>query len=479
MIPKPEYKRRRKALMGMMEKGDIVILPAAPVRVRNRDAEYRYRPDSDFYYLSGFPEPEAVLVLVPGRKHGEYILFCRERDPEMETWNGRRAGQEGACNSYGADDSFPIGDIDDILPGLLENTSRVFYTMGCNPEFDKRVIGWVNGLRGKARAGIHTPGEFVSLDHLLHEMRLIKSAAEIKVMRHAAQVSVAAHIRAMQSCQPGMMEYQVEAELSHEFMRRAGAAHAYTSIVGGGGNGCILHYVDNNDTLKDGDLLLIDAGCEVDCYASDITRTFPVNGRFSRAQKAIYDLVLAAQDAAIAQVRPGNHWNEPHEAAVETITRGLIDLGLLKGGVANLIRKQSYKKFYMHRTGHWLGMDVHDVGDYKLGDEWRVFEPGMVLTVEPGLYIPAASKGVAKKWWDIGVRIEDDVLVTRDGCELLTAGLPRSSEEIEATMAGAATAAPKKAAREKAAAKTSAPAGSKSKPRSAKKAARRRARAAA
>lgn len=431
-----EFARRRKQLIRMMGRGSVAIVPAAPVRGRNRDVEYPYRQDSDFHYLTGFPEPEAVAVLVPGRKAAEYVLFCRERDPVMETWNGRRAGQDGACEIYAADDSFPISDIDEILPGLLEGCERVFYTVGILPEFDQRVFGWVNQIRASARTGSRAPDEYVSLEHLMHDMRLFKSRAEIKTMRTAMQISVNAHRRAMQVCRPGMNEYQIEAEFLHEF-RSHGAEPAYPSIVGGGANACILHYTENNAELGDGDLLLIDAGAEYECYAADITRTFPVNGRFSPAQRAVYEVVLAAQQAAIEQVKPGNTWNDPHTAAVETLTAGMVELGLLKGKLRSLIKSEAYRRFYMHRTGHWLGMDVHDVGDYKVGGEWRVLEPGMVLTVEPGLYIPAGSKGVARKWWNIGVRIEDDVLVTADGCEVLTAAAPKRVDEIEALMARA------------------------------------------
>lgn len=430
-----EFAQRRKQLMQMMGKSAIAILPAAQVHLRNRDVEYAYRPDSDFYYLTGFPEPEAVAVLISGRRQGEYILFCRERDPLMETWNGRRAGQEGACTIYGADDAFPIDDIDDILPGLLENCERVFYNMGSQQAFDQRVMRYVNEIRGKSRTGSHAPREFVTLDHLLHEMRLFKSRSEIKAMRRAAEISAAAHRRAMQTCRPGLMEYQVEAELRYEFMRAGSIAPAYPPIVGGGANTCILHYTENNAVLNDGDLLLIDAGAEYAFYAGDITRTFPVNGRFSPAQQAVYKVVLEAQLAAIDKVRPGNHWNQPHEAAVRVLTQGLVELGLLKGTLPKLIKDQAYRRFYMHRTGHWLGMDVHDVGDYKLGEAWRELEPGMVLTVEPGLYIPSGSRGVAKKWWDIGVRIEDDVLVTPSGHEVLSKAVPKSMPEIEGLMA--------------------------------------------
>jgi len=434
MINCKEFSRRRRQLMRMMGRDSIAIIPAAPERLRNRDVEYPYRPDSDFYYLTGFGEPEAVAVLAPGRQHGEYLLFCRERDPKMETWTGRRAGTQGAIEAFGADDAFPISDIDDVLPGLLESRERVFCTMGAYQDFDKRVLEWVNRIRQGARTGSRTPDKFIALEHLLHDMRLYKSRSEIRVMRTAVGTACRAHRRAMQICKPGMHEFEIEAELLHEF-RRAGMVPAYPSIVGGGANGCVLHYTENSGRLGDGDLLLIDAGAEYDCYASDVTRTFPVNGRFSVPQKALYEVVLAAQAAAIRQVRAGNHWNAPHAAAVRALTRGLIGLGLLKGKPAGLIKQEAYRRFYMHRTGHWLGMDVHDVGDYKVGGEWRVLEPGMVLTVEPGLYIPAGSRGVARKWWGMGIRIEDDVLVTRNGPEVLSAAVPRTVADIEALMA--------------------------------------------
>ena len=431
---KQEFATRRKHLMEMMGENAVAILPAAPMRIRNRDVEHAYRPDSDFYYLSGFPEPEAVAVLIPGRDHGEYILFCRERDPKTETWTGRMAGQEGAVDRYGADDSFPIEDIDDILPGMLENKQRVYYTMGTHPDFDQRLIGWVNRLRKQSRAGIHTPGEFVSLDHLLHDMRLVKSSQEIKAMRTAAEISSAAHCEAMKFCKPGLFEYQVEGTILNSFAQQGTRESAYASIVGGGANGCVLHYTENSDKLKTNDLLLIDAGAEVDFYAADISRTFPVNGKFSKAQRALYEIVLDAQLAAIEKIKPGNHWNEPHEIAVEVITEGLLKLGLLSGSKEKAIEDEAYKKFYMHRTGHWLGMDVHDVGDYKIEDEWRVFEPGMTLTVEPGLYISDQHDDVDKKWHNIGIRIEDDVAVTNNGPDVLSKGLEKEPDEIERLM---------------------------------------------
>ncbi len=436
-IPKSEYARRRKTLMEQMVPNSIAILPAAPVHIRNRDVEHVYRQDSDFQYLTGFPEPEAVMVLIPGRAHGEYVLFCRERDPERELWDGLRAGQEGAVRDFDADDAFPIADIDDILPGLIEGRERVYYSIGTHVEFDRRLMEWVNTIRSKARQGAQPPSEFVALGHLLHDMRLYKSAAELKVMREAGDVSARAHVRAMQAARPGLYEYHLEAELEYEFRKGGAKMPAYGSIVAAGRNACILHYRENDAPLKDGDLVLIDAACELDCYASDITRTFPVSGRFTPEQKAIYELVLASQEAAFAVIAPGRHWNEAHEATVRVITAGLVELSLLQGDVDHLIASEAYKAFYMHRAGHWLGMDVHDVGDYKVGGEWRVLEPGMVMTVEPGIYIAPDNQDVAKKWRGIGVRIEDDVVVTREGCDILTGGVPKTVAGIEALMAAA------------------------------------------
>ena len=434
-MKRTEFERRRRQLMRMVGKGGIAILPAAPVRMRSRDVEYRYRQDSDFYYLTGFAEPESVAVLVPGRPQGEYLLFCRERHAEKELWDGRRAGQDGAVEEFGADDAFPVDDIDDILPGLIEGCDRVYYTMGMYSDFDSRIADWVNSLRTGASRGLHTPTEFVALDHLLHDMRLYKSRSEISAMRKSAKVAVEAHKRAMQITQPGLFEYEVEAEFRHEF-RRNSAWVSYSPIVGGGANACTLHYVENGDVLNDGDLLLIDAGCELDYYASDVTRTFPVNGRFTPEQRAVYEIVLEAQLAAIEKTVKGNHWNDPHDAAVRVITKGLKKLGLLDGTPAKLIKDGAYRQFYMHRTGHWLGMDVHDVGDYKVGDEWRVLEPGMVTTVEPGIYIPN-KRSIPKRFRNIGVRIEDDVTITSKGPDVLSKGLMKDPDEIEAWMARA------------------------------------------
>ncbi len=425
-----EFARRRRQLMRSMGEDAVAIIPAAVEHIRNRDVYHRYRQDSDFLYLTGFPEPQAVAVLIPGRAQGEAILFCREKDPEKETWDGLRAGQEGAVADYGFDDAFPITDIDDILPGLLENRERVFYTMGCNAEFDKHMMEWLNRVRAQVRMGIRAPSEFVDLDHQLHDYRLYKSRAEIAAMRKAAKVSARAHQRAMRACQAGMFEYQIEAELLYEF-NKAGMRTAYPSIVGGGKNACILHYIDNADRLVEGDLLLIDAGAEHQGYAADITRTFPVSGEFSPAQRELYELTLEAQLAAIDKTVAGNHWDDPHAAAVAVLTRGLKELGLLQGSLQRLIKDQAYRRFYMHRTGHWLGMDVHDVGDYKIDEQWRLLEPRMVATVEPGLYIGAAAD-IPARFHHIGIRIEDDVLITNDGFDVLSKDLPKDVASIEA-----------------------------------------------
>lgn len=429
------FERRRERLMQHMGTG-VAIIPTAPVRVRNRDVHYPYRPDSDFYYLTHFSEPEAVAVLIPGREQGQYILFCRERNPEKEIWDGKRAGLEGARDQYGADDAFPIDDIDEILPGLLENREKVFYNMGRFRDFDMRLMNWVNEVRDKSRNGVHAPGEFVDLNHILHEMRLYKGAEEARIMKRAAKISATAHHRAMRACKPGMREYELEAELLYEFKKGGSSFPAYPPIVGSGSNGCILHYIENSAELRDGDLVLIDAAAELDGYAADITRTFPVNGKFSGEQRALYDVVLTAQIAAIDKVKSGNHWNEPHEAAVRVLTQGLMDVGLLNGGnLDDHIENGDYKRFYMHRTGHWLGMDVHDVGDYKVDDVWRLLESGMALTVEPGLYVGQAAD-IDARWHNIGIRIEDDVLITRDSNEVLSRDAPKIADDIEALMRG-------------------------------------------
>jgi len=436
MIERKEFARRRQQLMRIIGDDAICIVPAAPERLRNNDSHYPYRQDSDFHYLTGFPEPDAVLALIPGRAHGETILFCRERDPEREAWDGPRAGPEGAVSEFGVDDAFPIGDIDDILPGMIEGRSRVYYHFGRDTEFDIKLMAWVNSVRAQVRRGAVAPHEFVALGHILHDLRLYKTRNELRLMRKAAKIAAGAHVRAMQLVRPGMNEHEIEAELLHEF-RRNGAVPSYEPIVGGGKNGCVLHYRANNSVLNDGDLLLIDAGAEYDCYASDITRTFPINGKFSPEQRALYDVVLKAQNASIKEVRAGKPFGAYHDAAVKAIVAGLIKLGLLKGSVEKNIREHTYRPFYMHKTGHWLGLDVHDVGDYRVDGEFRELEPGMVVTVEPGIYIAPDAKRVPAKWRGIGIRIEDDVVVTRDDPEVITAAVPRDADEIEALMAKA------------------------------------------
>lgn len=433
-IPAAEFARRRRQLMRMAGDDAILVLPAAPQRVRSHDTHYPYRQDSDFWYLGGFPEPESVLVLVPGRKHGEVLLFCRERDPEREAWDGPRFGQEGAVEAFGMDDAYPFEDMDEILPGLLEGRSRVYYHFGRDAEFDLKLIGWVNRVRAQVRHGAQPPHEFLELGHLLHEQRLFKSREELKLMQVAADISVRAQQAAMRAVRPGMHEYELQAELERVF-RAADACPAYASIVGAGANACVLHYVANNARVRDGDLVLVDAGAEYRGYAADITRTFPANGRFSKEQRALHDLVGQAQAAALACAQPGRAWMSLHEAAVETLTEGLLRLGLLKGTLDKNIAGERYKRFYPHKSGHWLGLDVHDVGDYRIDGESRLLEPGMVLTIEPGLYIGADDTSVPARWRGIGIRTEDDVVITGDGHRVLTDGLARSADEIEAFMA--------------------------------------------
>lgn len=429
-----EFEKRRKYLMAQIGNGNIGLIPSAFNQIRNGDVDYPFRQESDFYYLTGFNESDALAVFIPGREQGEYILFCREFDEKKKLWEGAHSGLEGATRHYGADDSFPIDDLNDILPGMLENKAKVFYPMGRDRELDHQLLEWISHLKGQTRKGVSAPGELISLEAVLHEMRLFKSAAELKLMRHAAHISAKAHIRAMKHCKAGMYEYQVEADIVHELMSQGLRAVAYPSIVASGKNACTLHYINNDAKLGKNDLLLIDAGGECDHYAADITRTFPVSGIFSPTQKQLYQLVLDVQLAAIASIKPGIPWNYVHEKSVKMMTLGLIKLGLLKGNIDSLIEDKKYKEFYMHRIGHWLGMDVHDVGDYKIDDEWRVLEPGMVLTIEPGLYIQPDCKTVAAKWRGIGIRIEDDILVTQQGYDVLSAGAPKTIEAIENLM---------------------------------------------
>ncbi|MGV8942010.1 MAG: aminopeptidase P N-terminal domain-containing protein [Lysobacter sp.] len=435
-MPGKAHMRRRKQLMQAAGEDTILILPAALQRIRNRDTHYPYRQDSDLLYLTGFPEPEAVLVLVPGRAHGETLLFCRERDPDREAWDGPRFGPEGAVEAYGLDDAYPITDLDDILPGLLEGRSRVYYHFGRDAEFDLKLIGWVNRVRAMMKMGSKPPHEFLELGHLLDELRLFKDRDEVRMMQRAADISVAAHQAGMRAVRPGMHEYELQAEIERVFRARD-SVPSYGSIVGAGANGCVLHYVANNAQISEGDLVLLDAGAEYRGYAADITRTYPANGRFNKEQRLLHDLVGAAHAAALAQARPGTPYEAGHQAAVHTLTEGLLSLGLLKGQLQKNITDGSYRRFYPHKTGHWLGLDVHDVGDYRIEGESRLLEPGMVFTIEPGLYVRPDDTSVAAKWRGIGIRTEDDVLVTRDGHKVLTDKLARSADEIEAFMAQA------------------------------------------
>lgn len=433
-----EYRRRRRQLMELAAEGAIVIVPSAPERIRNNDAHYPYRQDSDLVYLTGFDEPESVLVLVPGREAAETILFCRERDRAREQWDGPRLGPEQAPERLLVDDAFPIADIDDILPGLIEGRERVYYHFGRDSEFDLKVLAWINRVRAEVRRGARAPHEIIALGFLLHELRLFKSRGEVQLMRRSARIAAEAHTRVLNMCRPGLSEFEIEAEILHTF-RRHQAVSAYEPIVAAGANACVLHYRANQSELKDGDLLLVDAGAEYAFYASDITRTIPINGRFSPEQKAIYQLVLDAQLAAIDQARPGNHWNDVHDTAVRVIVAGLIKLGLLKGSLARNLKDERYKDFYMHKTGHWIGLDVHDVGDYRIDGEPRLLEAGMVMTVEPGIYISPDLVDVPARWRGIGVRIEDDVLVTRKDPDVLTSDVVKDIESIEAAMAAAAS----------------------------------------
>jgi len=431
MIDPTLYAGRRSRLAARMGSG-IAVLRTAPERARNRDSGYPYRFDSYFHYLTGFPEPESVLVLIAG-KTPRSILLCRDKNLEREIWDGFRYGPDKAREVFGFDEAHSIDKLDELLPDLLADQTAVYCDVGAEAEWDARVIGWINKVRTRVRSGVAAPTEIRDVRQLLDDMRLIKDAHEIDTMKRAAAISAQAHTRAMRATKPGRHEYEIEAELLHEFRRQGAQAPAYTSIVAGGANACVLHYVQNDAVLNNGDLLLIDAGCELDGYASDITRSFPVGGRFSGPQRDIYEMVLAAQAAAIEQVKPGRQWEDPHDAAVRILAQGMIDLGLCEGSVDSVIESGDYRRFYMHRTGHWLGMDVHDAGDYKRDGEWLKLKPGMVLTVEPGCYV-RPGEGVPEKFWNIGVRIEDDALVTPSGCEIITAAAPKKISDIESLM---------------------------------------------
>ncbi len=425
------FPERRKRLQTQMQQG-IAIIPTAPEVARNADTHYDYRHDSHFYYLTGFTEPEAVLVLIAGDKM-QTILFCREKNAEREVWDGFRYGPDGASEKFGFDAAYPIAQLDEKLVELMGNQPVLYYPVGADTGWDARIIKLREAVKAKARSGIRAPSEIRDVREPINEMRLIKDKHEQDIMHRAARISCGAHRRAMRFTRPGRHEYEVEAELLHEFCRHGARHPAYTSIVAGGANACTLHYVGNSARLNDGDLLLIDAGCELDGYASDITRTFPVNGKFSAAQKDVYEIVLAAQAAAISAAIPGKLWNAPHEAALRVLAQGFIDLKLCQGSVESVLETESYKQFYMHRTGHWLGMDVHDVGEYKIGEQWRPLQPGMMLTVEPGCYIRPGDS-VPRGLWNIGIRIEDDVLITAKGNEVITQDAPKSVGDIEEAM---------------------------------------------
>lgn len=427
------FAKRRNALMTCLPKNSIAFIPAATEQIRNKDTDYPFRQNSDFYYLTGYPEPNAVAILMPGHSEAEYILFNMPKDPAAEQWTGHRIGEEDACTLYGAQKAYPIQTLMEHLPSLLQDHDVVVYPLGTHSTLEKQVIQTIVSLEKKTRTGVRAPESLMRLSFFLHELRLYKSPEEILLLKKAIEISAQAHIRAMQFCRPGLKEYELEAEILHVFVAAGARFPAYGTIVAGGKNACVLHYTENNDALKDRELLLIDAGAEYHFYAGDITRTFPINGRFTEVQKALYEVVLHAQTQALLHAKPNHHWLEPHEAAVKTLTEGLVELHILEGKVEDLIAQEAYKPYYMHRTGHWLGMDVHDVGDYQQKNHWRMLEPGMVFTVEPGLYIHPSEK-VDPKWWNIGIRIEDNVLITEQGHEILSHQAPKQIDEIEQVM---------------------------------------------
>lgn len=435
MIKQKEYAQRRRQLMRMAGEDSIIILCAAPARLRNNDVHYPYRQESDFLYLTGFREPEAVLVLIPDEDADRCVLFCRERDPEREAWDGPMVGLRGAVTDYGMTEAFDIDELGKRLPRLLQDRDRIYYDLGRTPQFDQRLIGWLNDFRGKSRKTFHAPEEIHALDHMLHDLRLFKSREELVAMRRSAQVAIEAHELAMTTCTPGMNEAEIHAGLMHTFIANQ-CEPSYLPIVGGGKNACVLHYIANRDELLDGDLLLIDAGAEYDGYASDITRTFPVNGKFAPEQRDLYQVVLDAQLAAIEKARAGNQWQDVHDQAVRVATQGMIDLGILKHSLEEELEDEGYKHFYVHNTGHWLGLDVHDVGEYQIDGHSRELEPGMVMTIEPGIYISPNDTSVRKCFRGLGIRIEDNVAITRDEPNILTASLVRTPDDIESLMAG-------------------------------------------
>lgn len=428
------HRERRDRLLGQFTHG-IAVIATSPVRPRNRDSSYPYRFDSYFYYLTGFAEPEAVMVILAENQQGnaEQILFCREKNLEREIWDGFRYGPDAACAQFKFDSAYPISQLDEMMPKLLANQSTIYTMIGQDVAWDTKMTGWINRVREQTRSGIAAPDTLADVRKVLDEMRLFKDEHELTLMRHAAKIATDAHRRAMKYTKPNLFEYEIEAEILHEFRHQGAFAPAYTPIVAGGANACVLHYIENNTRLNPGDLLLIDAGCEYGGYASDITRTFPINGQFTAVQRDLYQLVLSAQHSAIEAVQPGRTWDDPHQAALTVLAQGFIDLGLCQGSIEAVIESGDYKQFYMHRTGHWLGLDVHDAGEYKQAGAWRELKPGMVLTVEPGCYIRPADH-VPDHFWNIGIRIEDDVLVTPSGHEILTAAVPKAIIEIEELM---------------------------------------------
>ncbi|MCK4869665.1 MAG: aminopeptidase P N-terminal domain-containing protein [Gammaproteobacteria bacterium] len=430
-----EFEKRRRYLLDQLGNSSIGVVFAAKEIKRNGEGYYPFRQDSDFFYLTGFTETDAIAVFAPGREEGEYILFNRPHDPELEVWVGPCAGQEGAVRDYGADQSFAIRDAGKIITSIISGRERVFYNAGGHPAFDHRIMNWIKRLESKGRQGVNVPTDLVNIGKITHEMRLRKDEAEIATLKRAADITAAAHLRTMQHCQVGMLEYELEAELMYEFVRGGGQDTAFENIVASGASSCVLHYTENNRRIENGKLVMIDAGVEYNHYAADISRTFPANGKFSEEQKAIYQAVLETQEAVIGMVRPGIAWIDLQHASERLITEKLVALGILQGKVESLVAAGAYKPFYMHRIGHWIGLDDHDVGKYKIGEMWRILEPGMTLTIEPGIYIRDDIPGVDKKWHDIGIRIEDEVLVTEDGYEVLTVGVPKRVGEIEALMA--------------------------------------------
>lgn len=434
MISNKIYEKRRAIFFEKMLDNSIAILSASPTYLRNNDIEYPFRQNSDLLYLTGFSEPRSVAVFDKSEIGNRFILFCMDRDPEVEQWVGYRFGQTGALEKFGADEAYSINEIDQHIPNLMLRKDRVYHAYGRNFEFDQRVIGWMNKVRSQLRSGFNIPGEIINLEGITHEMRIIKEEEEINLLQKSADINVGAFLNVIPQCKPGMFEYDLVAMLSYYYQKHGALELSFGAIVGSGENSTILHYEHPRSQLKEGDLVLVDAGCVFGDYPSDITRTIPVNGKFSKEQRAIYELVLKMQLVGIEKLRPGNNYYAAQEAAICVATEGLCELDLLKGNVDDLVREEAYKPFYMHKFSHWIGLDVHDPSAYKVNDQWRTLQPGMLMSAEPGIYIKPGLKGVDKKWWNIGVRIEDEVLITNEGYRVLTNALPKKAEEIEALM---------------------------------------------